>query len=77
MTRIIPGVLDMRGLDLLTGRIDDETYRQLADKDRPGPDGLKAEAKRLFHGGLTARDIAVALRLSEPVVQQWLAEVTS
>lgn len=48
-------------------------YQLLADLHRPDPEGLRREALRLRRDGLTVRDVAVALRLSEATVREWLA----
>lgn len=73
----IPGNLDAAGLALLAGHVDDDEYRRRADAFKPDEAGLKAEALRLWHSGYTARDISVALRLAEDVVQNWIAGASS
>lgn len=77
MTRRIPGALDAAALARLAGHVSDDDYRQRADHHRPDVAGLRDEVMRMFHAGLTARDIAVALRLDLPRVQEWIAGATS
>lgn len=78
MTRgTIPGALDAEALARLAGHVDDNDYRRRADHHRPDTDGLRDEALRMFHAGLTARDIAVALRVDLPRVQEWIAGATA
>lgn len=59
------------------GHVDDATYRRRADLHRPHAGALRAEVLRLWFGGLTARDISVALRLPESEVQTWVAGASS
>lgn len=50
-------------------------YRLLANQHRPPDDAAIAEeVKRLSRSGLTSRDIAQALQLSWPAVEQLLRE---
>jgi hypothetical protein len=51
------------------GTLDMSAYAQLAEMHRPtDPIALAAEIRRLHESGLTARDIATALRLAPDVV---------
>jgi hypothetical protein len=51
------------------GTLDMSAYAQLADLNRPtDPIALATEIRRLHASGLTARDIATALRLAPDVV---------
>lgn len=61
--RRIPGWLDATALEALYGR---DQHRPV---DRPT---LRAAAVELSRRGLTARDVAAALRLSEAAVQALL-----
>lgn len=68
----IGGRVDAAGLAIL-GRIDDQQYVERAQRHRPDVEGLMAEARRLHASGLSARDVATALRLSPDTVINWLA----
>ncbi|MBL8224486.1 MAG: hypothetical protein JNM50_04075 [Chromatiales bacterium] len=58
--------------DRIGGQAD---YRLLAELFRPvDHEGLAREARRLARQGLTARDVAAALRLQPDQVQRWIAE---
>lgn len=50
-------------------------YHLLARLHRPDDAGLAAEARRLAREGLTAADIAMALRVHRTQVETWLLEV--
>lgn len=73
----IGGELDLHALSVLAGHVTDGEYRERADAHRPDADGLRSEALRMWHAGLTARDISVALRLAEPMVQEWIAQASA
>lgn len=75
--RRIAGKLDAAALARLAGHVDDAAYRQRADAHRPDDSGLRDEALRLFHVGLSARDIACALRIDLALVQEWIARATA
>lgn len=68
----IGGRLDAAGLARVAGHIDDAEYRRRAETNRPDVEGLKEEALRLHASGLSARDVAAALRLSPDTVVNWL-----
>lgn len=69
--RTIPGTLGLAELEALTGR----TYHDRANEHRPADQAaIAAEIRRLRSGGLTATDIAGALRISLGEVLRLLAD---
>lgn len=73
----IGGPLGLDALDALAGTVTDDDYIRRAQANRPDDDGIRAEALRLFHSGLTAADIAQALRVDLATAQTWIARGTS
>lgn len=71
MKQQLGGKLDWRGMALLAGAITDEEYRARAERHRPPITGIHAEALRLLATGLSARDVAQALRVAEDLVVSW------